>query len=110
MPALGVVILAAGQGKRMRSARAKVLHTLGGTPLINHVLRAVRTLRPERLVVVVGHQAEEVRRAAVPAGGGGARRRPKGGPGERGMGCGPRPLTSADSRATWSFSWATFPS
>lgn len=59
-PALGVVILAAGQGKRMKSSRAKVLHELAGVPLLNHVLEAVAPLKAERTVVVVGHQAEAV--------------------------------------------------
>jgi len=51
---LSVVVLAAGLGTRMRSTIAKVLHELGGRPLIAYVLDAVRRLAPERLVVVVG--------------------------------------------------------
>jgi len=62
---LAVVVLAAGLGTRMKSARAKVLHCLGGRPLIRHVLDAVRALSPERLVVVVGHQANEVEAACA---------------------------------------------
>lgn len=62
MEQLGVVILAAGLGKRMRSARAKVLHVLAGKPLLSHVIRATQGLHPDRLVVVVGHQAAEVQR------------------------------------------------
>ncbi len=58
---LAVVVIAAGQGKRMRSERAKVLHEIGGRTLIEHVLAAVAPLRPDPLVVVVGHQAEQVR-------------------------------------------------
>ncbi len=46
MPALGVIILAAGFGTRMRSSRAKVLHAVAGMPLVCHVIRAVRGLRP----------------------------------------------------------------
>jgi len=57
-----VVILAAGLGTRMRSRRAKVLHELAGRPLIAHVMRAVLGVRPARVIVVVGPQAEEVRR------------------------------------------------
>lgn len=60
---LAVVILAAGQGTRMKSAHAKVLHPLGGRPLVQHVLRTVATLGAERTVVVVGHQADAVRAA-----------------------------------------------
>src|SRR5829696_1241867 len=51
------VILAAGKGTRMKSNRAKVLHTLCGVPLVNYVIEATRPLVPEGLFVVVGHQA-----------------------------------------------------
>jgi bifunctional UDP-N-acetylglucosamine pyrophosphorylase / glucosamine-1-phosphate N-acetyltransferase len=54
------VVLAAGKGTRMKSNRAKVLHTLCGVPMINYVIEATRPLLPERLLVVVGHQAELV--------------------------------------------------
>jgi len=57
---LGVVILAAGQGTRMRSPLPKVLHEAAGKPLLEHVLLAVGPLKPERTVVIVGHQAEAV--------------------------------------------------
>lgn len=59
--ALAVVIIGAGKGTRMRSPLAKVLHMLGGRPLIAHVLEAVLPLHPQRLVTVVGHQADAVR-------------------------------------------------
>jgi bifunctional UDP-N-acetylglucosamine pyrophosphorylase/glucosamine-1-phosphate N-acetyltransferase len=62
MESLGVIILAAGLGKRMHSARAKVLHPLAGKPLLSRVIDAVRPLHPGRLVVVVGPQGDEVRR------------------------------------------------
>jgi len=55
-----IVILAAGKGTRMRSDLAKVLHRAGGRTLIEHVLRACQPLKPAQLLVVVGHQAEEV--------------------------------------------------
>ena len=55
-----VIILAAGRGTRMRSARPKVLHPLAGLPLIEHVVRAADSLRPARIGVVVGHRAERV--------------------------------------------------
>ena len=57
---LGVVILAAGQGTRMRSPLPKVLHEAAGKPLLEHVLLATLPLAPERTVVVVGHRAEDV--------------------------------------------------
>lgn len=57
---LGVVILAAGQGTRMRSERAKVLHTIAGKPLVGFVLDTALAVRPDRLAVVVGHEAAEV--------------------------------------------------
>jgi len=60
---LHVVILAAGQGKRMHSALPKVLHQIAGRPLLAHVLDAARALRPERIYVVYGHGGAEVRGA-----------------------------------------------
>ncbi len=65
---LGAIVLAAGLGTRMRSARAKVLHELGGMPLLHYPLAAVGALGAERVVVVVGHQAEEARAAAEASG------------------------------------------
>jgi bifunctional UDP-N-acetylglucosamine pyrophosphorylase/glucosamine-1-phosphate N-acetyltransferase len=58
---LEIVVLAAGQGKRMRSRLPKVLHPLAGRPLLAHVLAAARTLSPRRIVVVHGHGADQVR-------------------------------------------------
>lgn len=56
-----VVILAAGQGTRMKSRMAKVLHHAGGQPLIRHAIdAALHVARPERVFVVVGYQAEQV--------------------------------------------------
>jgi bifunctional UDP-N-acetylglucosamine pyrophosphorylase/glucosamine-1-phosphate N-acetyltransferase len=60
---LDVVILAAGLGTRMRSQTAKVLHKLGGRPLIAHVCRAAAALSPRSIYVIVGHQAEAVEQA-----------------------------------------------
>lgn len=60
---LVILILAAGLGTRMKSARAKVLHELGGLPLITYVCRSAQSLGPEKTYVVVGHQAAEVERA-----------------------------------------------
>ncbi len=59
---MNIVILAAGMGKRMRSAQPKVLHPLAGQPLLSYVIDTVRTLSPTRLVVVVGHGADKVRK------------------------------------------------
>ena len=60
---LHVVILAAGQGKRMRSALPKVLHSLAGRPLLAHVIDAARALRPARITIVHGHGGAEVKAA-----------------------------------------------
>jgi bifunctional UDP-N-acetylglucosamine pyrophosphorylase/glucosamine-1-phosphate N-acetyltransferase len=60
---LSVVILAAGQGTRMKSSRPKVLHALAGKPLLQHVVDAGRALQPAQTLVVVGHGADEVRAA-----------------------------------------------
>ncbi len=61
--ALEILILAAGQGKRMRSGLPKVLHPLAGRPLLAHVLDTARALEPAKVIVVHGHGAEEVKRA-----------------------------------------------
>jgi bifunctional UDP-N-acetylglucosamine pyrophosphorylase/glucosamine-1-phosphate N-acetyltransferase len=58
---ISVVILAAGQGTRMRSALPKVLHPLGGVPLLLHVIRTARQLDPVGIHVVYGHGGEQVR-------------------------------------------------
>ncbi|WP_329251268.1 bifunctional UDP-N-acetylglucosamine diphosphorylase/glucosamine-1-phosphate N-acetyltransferase GlmU [Streptomyces sp. NBC_01478] len=55
-----VVVLAAGEGTRMKSATPKVLHEICGRTLVGHVLAAARELEPENLVVVVGHAREKV--------------------------------------------------
>ena len=60
---LNVIILAAGQGKRMHSALPKVLHPLAGKPLLRHVIDAARALHPACIVVVTGHGGEAVREA-----------------------------------------------
>jgi len=61
--ALEILILAAGQGKRMRSRLPKVLHPLGGRPLLAHVVETARALGPMKIFVVHGHGAEQVREA-----------------------------------------------
>jgi bifunctional UDP-N-acetylglucosamine pyrophosphorylase / glucosamine-1-phosphate N-acetyltransferase len=62
---LNVLVMAAGLGTRMKSKRAKVLHELGGAPLIAHVVRTAQVLDPKTILVVVGHQAEEVEQAVL---------------------------------------------
>lgn len=62
---ISLVILAAGQGSRMLSDLPKVLHPLASVPLLVHAMRAGRMLEPERVVVVVGHGAEQVAQVAM---------------------------------------------
>ncbi|MBA3737180.1 MAG: bifunctional UDP-N-acetylglucosamine diphosphorylase/glucosamine-1-phosphate N-acetyltransferase GlmU [Actinobacteria bacterium] len=57
---LAAVVLAAGKGERLKSAMPKVLHPVCGRPLLWHVLQAVRAAKPERIILVVGHGAEDV--------------------------------------------------
>lgn len=60
MKNLAIIILAAGIGKRLRSKKAKVLHEVAGEPMIMHVLRKAIALAPEKIIIVIGHQSEEV--------------------------------------------------
>src|SRR6516162_9144020 len=64
---LSIVILAAGEGKRMRSALPKVLQPLAGRPLLQHVIDTARTLAPSAIHVVYGHGGEHVRAALAGA-------------------------------------------
>lgn len=68
---LAAVVLAAGEGTRMRSSTPKVLHPLCGRPMLLHVVDALADLPLERLVVVVGHRGEEVAAALPEVAGGG---------------------------------------
>src|SRR5262249_46611576 len=64
-----IVILAAGLGTRMKSATAKVLHRAGGLTLIEHVVQTAEALTsPDRIFVVVGHQADRVQEVLEPHG------------------------------------------
>ncbi|WP_417430408.1 bifunctional UDP-N-acetylglucosamine diphosphorylase/glucosamine-1-phosphate N-acetyltransferase GlmU [Kiloniella sp.] len=63
---LAVIVLAAGQGTRMKSDMPKVLHRLAEKPMLSHVLDGVETLSPDRVVVVVGPDAQAVEKAAEP--------------------------------------------
>jgi UDP-N-acetylglucosamine diphosphorylase/glucosamine-1-phosphate N-acetyltransferase len=58
---LAVVILAAGKGTRMKSDMPKVLHFLGGKPLLSYSVRLSRDLNAQRTIVVVGHQAQKIK-------------------------------------------------
>ncbi len=60
---LSVIILAAGKGTRMKSARPKVIHPLAGKPMLQHVVDTSRKLQPEQILLVIGHEAELVRDA-----------------------------------------------
>src|SRR5271170_8094816 len=60
---LAVVILAAGEGKRMKSALPKVLQPLAGRPLLKHVIDTARLLEPVTIHVVYGHGGDQVRDA-----------------------------------------------
>jgi bifunctional UDP-N-acetylglucosamine pyrophosphorylase/glucosamine-1-phosphate N-acetyltransferase len=60
---LAAVVLAAGKGQRMKSGRPKVLHLVCGRPSLWHVLKAARDARPDRIVVVIHHGADEVKAA-----------------------------------------------
>ena len=59
-------VLAAGKGTRMRSNRAKVLHTICGVPMVNYVIAALKPLDLQSTLVVVGHQAQEVEAVLPP--------------------------------------------
>ncbi|MFU8831373.1 MAG: bifunctional UDP-N-acetylglucosamine diphosphorylase/glucosamine-1-phosphate N-acetyltransferase GlmU [Wenzhouxiangella sp.] len=60
---LEVIILAAGEGKRMNSSKPKVLQPIGGRPMLAHLLDTVRSLRPDQIRVVIGSGADQVRQA-----------------------------------------------
>jgi bifunctional UDP-N-acetylglucosamine pyrophosphorylase/glucosamine-1-phosphate N-acetyltransferase len=59
-PRLAIIVLAAGQGTRMRSSRPKVLHPLAGVPIVGHVLATARELSAAHVVAVVRHEREAV--------------------------------------------------
>ena len=58
---LSIIILAAGQGTRMKSSRPKVMHAVAGKPMIQHVVDTSLALKPDQIIVVVGHQSGQVR-------------------------------------------------
>jgi bifunctional UDP-N-acetylglucosamine pyrophosphorylase / glucosamine-1-phosphate N-acetyltransferase len=57
---LNILVMAAGLGTRMKSRKAKVLHKLVGQPLINHVYQTALSLSPKRILMIIGHQADDV--------------------------------------------------
>lgn len=59
--ALTVVILAAGQGRRMKSSLPKVLHPLGGVPLLSHVIQCATKLNPQQIIVVCGPSSQQLK-------------------------------------------------
>ena len=66
---LAVVIMAAGKGTRLKSRRPKVLHEIGGKPLLSHVIAAAsRLVAPADIYVVIGHQAERVKETVAATG------------------------------------------
>ena len=68
-PKLAVVIMAAGKGTRLKSRRPKVLHEVGGKPLLQHVIAAAMHIAdPGDIYAVVGHQAEQVKTAVSSTG------------------------------------------
>lgn len=75
-----IVILAAGKGTRLKSELAKVLHRAGGRTLVEHVVRACLPLGA-RILVVIGHQGEDVRTAVTPLGASTVLQRPQNGTG-----------------------------
>ncbi len=58
---LSIIILAAGQGVRMKSSRPKVMHALAGKPMLQHVVDTCLALEADQILVVVGHQSDQVR-------------------------------------------------
>lgn len=62
---LAIIIMAAGKGTRMKSDMAKVLHEANGRPIVEYVLDKSVSLKPEKIVLIVGHQAEKVKKATA---------------------------------------------
>ncbi|HET9563447.1 MAG TPA: bifunctional UDP-N-acetylglucosamine diphosphorylase/glucosamine-1-phosphate N-acetyltransferase GlmU [Mycobacterium sp.] len=59
-PVAAVVILAAGEGKRMKSSRSKLLHEVAGHSMLSYAVTAATTMQPEHIIVVIGHLREQV--------------------------------------------------
>ncbi|MGH9590059.1 MAG: bifunctional UDP-N-acetylglucosamine diphosphorylase/glucosamine-1-phosphate N-acetyltransferase GlmU, partial [Terracidiphilus sp.] len=68
-PPLAIVIMAAGKGTRLKSRRPKVIHEIGGRPLLAHIIATATAVVPaDHVYVVIGHQADRVRQAVAPLG------------------------------------------
>lgn len=67
MSSIAAVVLAAGAGTRMKSAKYKVMHEIGGRPMISHLLETVGTLSPEKVVVVTSPDMQSVQETVAPA-------------------------------------------
>src|SRR3954453_23605869 len=65
-PGFAAIVLAAGEGSRLKSARPKVLHEIAGQTMIRHVIAALRPLEPAETVVVIGRDMDAVARAVAP--------------------------------------------
>ncbi len=61
MPKLNIIILAAGKGTRMKSKKLKVLHPFAGSTIIEHILHTSYRLNPDKIIVVYGHQGEQLK-------------------------------------------------
>ena len=59
---LNIIILAAGKGTRMKSEKLKVLHPLAGKAIIDHVLDTAKLLNPNKIIMVYGHQGEQLKK------------------------------------------------
>lgn len=66
MPPLAIVILAAGKGTRMKSPLPKVMHELAGLPMINWILNTAESLSPDKIIVVIGPDMDDLREACKP--------------------------------------------
>ncbi len=65
-PRFAIAIMAAGKGTRLKSKHPKVLHEVGGHPMLLHVIRAAaQVVAPEHIYVIIGHEAERVREAVA---------------------------------------------
>src|SRR3954453_21419785 len=65
-PGFAAIVLAAGEGSRLNSARPKVLHEIAGQTMIRHVIAALRPLEPAETVVVIGHDMDAVACTVAP--------------------------------------------
>ncbi|MBL8629966.1 MAG: bifunctional UDP-N-acetylglucosamine diphosphorylase/glucosamine-1-phosphate N-acetyltransferase GlmU [Rhodospirillaceae bacterium] len=66
LPPTAAIVLAAGMGTRMKSARPKVMHAVGGRPLVNHVVETLKAVNITKVVVVVGPGMDDVKAAVAP--------------------------------------------